>query len=102
MPFHYGSRQVERLSRLNLTTSVLGSKILYLVDRSNTYAHNMTIEIANQTASWVNVWQGNPTWDGASFTNVTFSKSDFSARAKQFILIPLKTVDFPTKMSTAA
>ena len=54
---------------LNLTASTTGSKLEYYVGRSGTQIDNMTIDVANATGSWANIYAGVPSVD--AWTNVT-------------------------------
>jgi hypothetical protein len=62
---------------LNLTYVTRGSRIQYWVDRSNTAVANMTIDIANQTGSWLNVY--NATFTCAAYANASIQFSQYTA-----------------------
>jgi hypothetical protein len=69
---------------LNLSTSVRGTKIQYLCQRSSaTYITNMTLQIANQTGSWVVALNNTITWN--SYSNLTMaSQSTYTAMRYAF------------------
>jgi hypothetical protein len=54
---------------LNLTAPTTGSKLEYYVGRSGSQIDSMTIDVANATGSWVNIYAGVPFVD--AWTNVT-------------------------------
>jgi hypothetical protein len=54
---------------LNLTASTTGSKLEYYVGRSGNQINNMTIDVANATGSWANIYAGAPSV--GAWTNVT-------------------------------
>jgi hypothetical protein len=69
---------------LNLTGTVTGTLIRYYVGRSSsTYITTMTVNVANQTGSWLNVYNATPTY--GSYANITFAQTtQYTAMEFQF------------------
>lgn len=64
---------------LNLSTTVLGSKIAYYVQGIGHSLH-MAIDIANQTGSWTNVFdavESDNAWENATFTQTQYTAMRF-------------------------
>ncbi len=72
---------------LNLTGTVVGTTISYMVGRSSNSSSlftTMTINVANQTGSWLNVYNSTPSYASTTWTNATFSSVSYTAIEIQF------------------
>ena len=63
---------------INLTATTVGTKIRYMVGRSTNSTNlwtTMTVNVANQTGSWTNVYNGTPTYASTTYQNLTFAST---------------------------
>src|SRR5271157_150865 len=73
---------------INLTATTVGTKIQYMVGRSTNTTNlwtTMTVNVANQTGSWTNVYNSTPVYAGTTYYNLTFpSTMSYTAMELQF------------------
>jgi hypothetical protein len=73
---------------VNLTTTTVGTKIRYMIGRSSNGTDlwtTMTVNVANQTGSWWNVYNSTPTYASTTYQNLTFpSTMTYTAIEFQF------------------
>jgi hypothetical protein len=70
---------------LNLTGTVVGTSIHYMVGAgSGNHFTTMTINVANQTGSWTNVYNATPAYDSSNYYNATFNQMTYTAFEIQF------------------
>jgi hypothetical protein len=73
---------------INLTGTTVGTKIQYMIGRETNTSNlwtTMTVNVANQTGSWVNVYNGTPIYASTTYQNLTFSSTNtYTAMEFQF------------------
>lgn len=69
---------------INMTCLTYGSTITYNASYIG-YVSNMSIDIANQTGNWLNIYNNTPTYDTA-FHNIIFALSQYTALRLSFYL----------------
>jgi hypothetical protein len=63
---------------INLTATTIGTKIRYMIGRSDNSTNlwtTMTVNVANQTGSWTNVYSGTPVYMSTTYQNLTFAST---------------------------
>jgi hypothetical protein len=72
---------------LNFTSTVVGTKIRYMVGRSSNSSSlwtTMEITVANQTGSWFTAYNATPLYAALTYLNATFALSTYTAMRFRF------------------